>query len=89
MSANFRFADEPGRSRARIDVDKSASHHLSQTEILASDNPCSQRLCALSLDFLPGADIALHGCKIFPSSPWFFDTSTQEIGNGQKEFGPI
>jgi hypothetical protein len=27
----------------RIDVDKSSSHHLSQTEI-ASDNPCSQHL---------------------------------------------
>src|SRR5580693_4576963 len=38
-----------GGQLARIGVDKSASHHLSQNEI-AGDNPCSRQLSGLECD---------------------------------------
>ena len=71
--------------RSRIDVEKSSSHQLSQTEI-GSDNPCSQnlsekvRLAQILSGLLPsGLLIRTQGARTYSWAGWQVPTSLPGI----------
>src|SRR5215467_14060230 len=74
--------ESPGKSAYRT----SSSHGFLLGRFYFSDKAVDQELTSRERIRRTSR---FHGCKILHSSPGLFDTSIQEIGNGQKKFGPI